>query len=184
MISRKRQWIRHCQALWRQVCTPNCLLVMPKESSMMTKAPTRIESRWAGRGVRLKCVEEMVVIGLICVFIGFVSFVSKPSLSLIIKWYVQTADYQIKDAWLKPVSLIIKGPDNQAQNLKYQINQYLSEILIVRLWSLYYPRQLRWLLGFGWGYGIFSTSYGTFSTLCQLQQAWRLRGNIGNLIWQ
>ena len=30
-------------------------------------------------------VEEMVVIGVICVFIGFESFVSKPSLSLIIK---------------------------------------------------------------------------------------------------
>ena len=58
---------------------------MPKESSMMMKAPTRIESKGAGRGVRLKCVEEMVVIGLICIFIGFVSFVSKPSLSLIIK---------------------------------------------------------------------------------------------------
>ena len=29
--------------------------------------------------------------------------------------------------------MIIKGPDNQAQDLKYQINQYLSEILIVTL---------------------------------------------------
>ena len=29
--------------------------------------------------------------------------------------------------------MIIKGPDNQAQNLTYQINQYLSEILIVYL---------------------------------------------------
>ena len=28
---------------------------------------------------------------------------------------------------------MINGPDNQAQDLKYQINQYLSEILIVTL---------------------------------------------------
>ena len=55
----------------------NRLLVMAKESSMMMKAPTRIESRWAERGVRLKCVEEMVVIGLISVFVGLASFVSK-----------------------------------------------------------------------------------------------------------
>jgi len=30
-------------------------------------------------------------------------------------------------------------PDNQAQDLKYQINQYLSEILIVTLGSLLGP---------------------------------------------
>ena len=137
MISRKGQWIRHWKALWRQVWTPNCLLVMPKESSMMMKAPTRIESRWAGRGVRLKCVEEMVVIGLICVFIGFVSFVSKPSLSLIIKWYVQTAWLSNQGNQFLSNSLIIKEPDNQAQDLKYQINQYLSEILIVSLGPQY-----------------------------------------------
>ena len=106
---------------------------MPKESSMMMKAPTRSESRWAGRGVRLKCVEEMVVIGLICVFIGFVSFVSKPSLSLIIKWYVQTAWLSNQGNQFLSNSLIIKEPDNQAQDLKCQINQYLSEILIVTL---------------------------------------------------
>ena len=75
----------------------------------------------------------MVVIGLICVFIGFVSFVSKPSLSLIIKWYVQTAWLSNQGNQFLSNSLIIKESDNQAQDLKYQINQYLSEILIVTL---------------------------------------------------
>ena len=52
----------------------NCLLVMPKESSMMIKAGM---IKCLGSGVILKCVEEMVVIGLISVFAGFVSFVKQ-----------------------------------------------------------------------------------------------------------
>jgi len=74
-------------------------------------------------------VEEMVVIGLICVFIGVVSFVSKPSLSLISSDMSKQLDYQIKETSF----FDYQRGDNQAQDLKYQINQYLSEILIVTL---------------------------------------------------
>ena len=53
--------------------------------------------------------------------------------------FTKWLDHQIIDTGVSALGLIIKGLDNQAQELTYQINQYLSKRLIVYLgpWRFY-----------------------------------------------
>ncbi len=56
--------------------------------------------------------------------------------SLLGWWYVKWLDNQIISYWISALCLIIKGLDNQAQKLNYQINQYPKKLDSKPCWGV------------------------------------------------